>query len=242
MSPQLLDVTGAWSSLVESPVFALTLTLAVYEAARRGWERLDRPALLNPVLVSIVVIGAVLGLVDLDYDTYASGSAVITLLLGPATVALAWPMHRELRLVRQAAVPVLAGVLASTAAAVTTALLLTRWAGGPEELALSMAPKTTTTPVAIALSEQVGGIAALTAVLTVATGVLGAALGVPVLRVLRLRDPRVRGLAVGASAHGIGTAGVAHLGRTTLAFAGLGMALATLATSLWVAVLVPLIT
>ena len=132
--------------------------------------------------------------------------------------------------------------IASTAAAVTTALLLTRWAGGPEELALSMAPKTTTTPVAIALSEQVGGIAALTAVLTVATGVLGAALGVPVLRVLRLRDPRVSGLAVGASAHGIGTAGVAHLGRTTLAFAGLGMALATLATSLWVAVLVPLLT
>ena len=239
MSP---DLAGAWESLVDSPVFALTLTLAVYEAARRGWERLGRPALLNPVLVSIVVIGAVLALVGLDYDTYASGTTLITLLLGPATVALAWPMHRELRLVRQAAVPVLAAVLAATAAAVATALLLTRVAGGPEELALSMAPKTTTTPVAIALSEQVGGIAALTAVLTVATGVLGAALGVPVLRALRLRDPRVSGLAVGASAHGIGTAGVAHLGRTTLAFAGLGMALATLATSLWVAVLVPLIT
>lgn len=239
MSP---DLAGAWASLVDSPVFALTLTLAVYDVARRGWERLGRPALLNPVLVSIVVIGAVLALVDLDYDTYASGTTLITLLLGPATVALAWPMHRELRLVRQAAVPVLAAVLASTAAAVTTALLLTRLAGGPEELALSMAPKTTTTPVAIALSEQIGGIAALTAVLTVATGVLGAALGVPLLRVLRLRDPRVSGLAVGASAHGIGTAGVAHLGRTTLAFAGLGMALATLATSLWVAVLVPLLT
>lgn len=239
MSP---DLAGAWASLVDSPVFALTLTLAVYDVARRGWERLGRPALLNPVLVSIVVIGAVLALVDLDYDTYASGTTLITLLLGPATVALAWPMHRELRLVRQAAVPVLAAVLTSTAAAVTTALLLTRLAGGPEELALSMAPKTTTTPVAIALSEQIGGIAALTAVLTVATGVLGAAFGVPLLRVLRLRDPRVSGLAVGASAHGIGTAGVAHLGRTTLAFAGLGMALATLATSLWVAVLVPLLT
>lgn len=239
MSP---DLAGAWASLVDSPVFALTLTLAVYDVARRGWERLGRPALLNPVLVSIVVIGAVLALVDLDYDTYASGTTLITLLLGPATVALAWPMHRELRLVRQAAVPVLAAVLTSTAAAVTTALLLTRLAGGPEELALSMAPKTTTTPVAIALSEQIGGIAALTAVLTVATGVLGAAFGVPLLRVLRLRDPRVSGLAVGASAHGIGTAGVAHLGRSTLAFAGLGMALATLATSLWVAVLVPLLT
>lgn len=236
------DLAGAWETLVASPVFALTLTLAVYEAARRGWERLGRPALLNPVLVSIVVIGAVLALVGLDYDTYASGTTLITLLLGPATVALAWPMHRELRLVREAAVPVLAAVLAATAAAVVTALLLTGLAGGPEELALSMAPKTTTTPVAIALSEQVGGIAALTAVLTVATGVLGAALGVPVLRALRLRDPRVTGLAVGASAHGIGTAGVAHLGRTTLAFAGLGMALATLATSLWVAVLVPLLT
>lgn len=236
MSP---DPAGAWEAMLASPVFALALTLAVYELARRSWERLGRPALLNPVLVSIVVIGTALAVLGLDYDTYASGTTLISLLLGPATVALAWPMHRELRVVRQAAVPVIAAVTAGTGVAVAVALLATRWSGGPEALALSMAPKTTTTPVAIALSHQIGAVPALTAVLTVVTGVLGASLGVALLRTVRVRDPRVVGLAVGASSHGIGTAGLAHRGGTTLAFAGLGMALATLSTSVWVAVLVP---
>lgn len=236
-----IDVAAAWDGTVGSPVFAIALTLAAYEATRRLWERSGRQPLLNPVLLSIAVIGTVLWLTGLDYAAYADGSAVITMLLGPATVALAWPMHKELALVRRAAGPVLASVGLGTGVAVVTAYLVTSLAGGPEELALSMAPKTTTTPVAIALTEQIGGVPALTAVLTVTTGVLGAALGPTLLTLLRVRDPRVRGLAVGASAHGIGTAGVMHEGRTVTAFAGLAMALATLVTSMWVPLLVPLL-
>jgi predicted murein hydrolase (TIGR00659 family) len=233
------DPAAAWEGMITSPVLAIALTLAVYEGARRLWEHFGRRPLLNPVLLSIVAIGTVLRVAGVDYETYAEGSAVITLLLGPATVALAWPMHRELALVRRAAVPVLGSVVLATGAAVAVAYLVTLAAGGPEELAASMAPKTTTTPVAIALSEQVGGVPALTAVLTVVTGVLGAALGPPLLNLLRVRDQRVRGLAMGASAHGVGTAAVLHEGRTTAAFAGLAMALATLATSVWVPLLVP---
>lgn len=236
-----LQPGAAWEELVGSPVFAIAITLASYEVTRRVWERLGRPALLNPVLVSILVIGTVLWLVDVDYDSYADGAAVITLLLGPATVALAWPMHRELALVRRAALPVLASVVLATGLAVVTAYVVTVLAGGPEELAASMAPKTTTTPVALALAGEIGGVPALTAVLTVVTGVLGAALGPPLLNLARVRDARVRGLAVGVSAHGIGTAGVLHEGRTTAAFAGLGMALATLSTSVWVPLVVPLL-
>lgn len=232
---------AAWEATLESPVFAIAVTLAAYELARRSWERLGRPALLNPVLVSIVVIGLVLWLTGVDYRTYAEGSTVITLLLGPATVALAWPMHRELALVRQAALPVLGAVVLATGLAVVAGFVVTSLAGGPQELALSMAPKTTTTPVAIALAEEIGGVSALTAVLTVVTGVLGATLGPPLLDLARVRDPRVRGLAVGTSAHGIGTAGVMHEGPTVAAFAGLAMALATLSTSVWVPLLVPLL-
>ena len=237
-----LDPGAAWEGMVGSAVFAIALTLAAYEGARRLWVRSGRQPLLNPVLVSIAVIGTVLWLVGVDYQAYAEGSAVITLLLGPATVALAWPMHRELTLLRQAALPVLASVVLATGAAVVTAYVVTDLAGGPQELALSMAPKTTTTPVAIALTTEIGGVPALTAVLTVLTGVLGASLGPPLLDALRVRDPRVRGLTVGASSHGIGTAAVMHEGRTVTAFAGLAMALATLATSVWVPLLVPLLT
>lgn len=236
-----LQPVEAWEAALESPVFAIAITLAAYELSRRVWERLGRPALLNPVLVSIVVIGLALWLTGVDYGTYADGSAPITLLLGPATVALAWPMHRELALVRQAALPVIAAVVLATGVAVVAAYAVTALAGGPEELALSMAPKTTTTPVALALAEEIGGVPALTAVLTVVTGVLGAALGPPLLDLARVRDPRVRGLAVGTSAHGIGTAGIMHEGRTAAAFAGLAMALATLSTSVWVPLLAPLV-
>lgn len=236
-----LQPVDAWEAALESPLFAIAITLAAYELSRRVWERLGRPALLNPVLVSIVVIGLVLWLTGVDYRTYADGSAPITLLLGPATVALAWPMHRELALVRQAALPVIGAVVLATGVAVVAAYAVTALAGGPEELALSMAPKTTTTPVALALAEEIGGVPALTAVLTVVTGVLGAALGPPLLDLARVRDPRVRGLAVGTSAHGIGTAGVMHEGRTVAAFAGLAMALATLSTSVWVPLLAPLV-
>jgi predicted murein hydrolase (TIGR00659 family) len=236
-----VDPGAAWDGMVDSAVFAIALTLAAYEGARRLWVRSGRQPLLNPVLVSIAVIGTVLWVTDVDYDSYAEGSAVITLLLGPATVALAWPMHRELRRLREAVLPVLASVVLATGAAVVTAYVVTHLAGGPQELALSMTPKTTTTPVAIALTTEIGGVPALTAVLTVLTGVLGASLGPPLLDALRVRDPRVRGLAVGASAHGIGTAAVMHEGRTVTAFAGLAMALATLATSVWVPLLVPLL-
>lgn len=235
------DPAAAWTSTLESPVLAVALTLAAYELARRVWQRSGRTPLLNPVLVSIVLIGTVLWIVGVDYDTYADGTTVITLLLGPATVALAWPMHRELPLLRRAAVPVIAAVVLATGLAVVTAYLLTAATGGPEELARSMAPKTSTTPVAIALTTEIGGVPALTAVLTVVTGVLGAALGPTLLDLARVRDPRVRGLAIGATAHGIGTAGVMHEGRTVTAFAGLAMALATLSTSVWVPVLVPLV-
>jgi len=127
-------------------------------------------------------------------------------------------------------------------AAIVVAILATRLLGGSEELALSMAPKSTTTPVALALSESIGGIPSLTAVLTILTGIVGAVIGPRVLTLLRVRDHTVRGLAVGASSHGIGTAQMLQESRTEGAFSGLAMALTALATSIWLPVLVPLLT
>ncbi len=232
----------AWRATLTSPLMGVALTLAAYQLAQTLWNRTGRRPWLNPVLVAVVLIGGFLQLVDLDYDDYMRGGSLVALLLGPATVALAWPLHRELALVRRAAVPVLVGIVVGAGVAVAAALLATTLAGGSEELALSMAPTSTTTPVAIAIAEPIGGIPALTAVLTIVTGVLGAVLGPPLLTLLRVRDPRVRGLAVGVSAHGIGTAQMLLESRTAGAFSGLGMALTALATSVWVPILVPLLT
>jgi predicted murein hydrolase (TIGR00659 family) len=237
-----LHLHEAWTAVATSPVLGVALTLAGYQVGRWLWRRTGNHPYVNPVLIAIVVVALVLWVGGIDYDTYMEGGAVIALFLGPATVALAWPLHQEMALVRQAVVPILLGITMGSGAAIVVAVLSTRLLGGSEELALSMAPKSTTTPVALALSESIGGIPSLTAVLTILTGIVGAVIGPRVLTVLRVRDRTVRGLAVGASSHGIGTAQMLQESRTEGAFSGLAMALTALATSIWLPVLVPLLT
>lgn len=237
-----IDLAGAWQATVGGPVFGVALTLAAYQLGRWAWQRSGHRPWVNPVLVAVVVIGVFLAFAGIEYDQYMRGGSLVALLLGPATVALAWPMHKELTLVRRAAVPILVGVTVGAGVAVVAAVVTTGLAGGSEEIALSLAPKSATTPVSIALAETIGGIPALTAVLTILTGIVGAVLGPPLLTALRVTDARVRGLAVGVSSHGVGTAQMIHEGRTAAAFSGLAMALTALATSVWVPVLVPLLT
>ncbi len=237
-----MHLDEAWAALVDSPALGVALTLAAYRISLWLRARSGNHPLVNPVLISIALIGVVLWALDIDYAEYLTGGQLISLLLGPATVALAWPMHKELALVKRAAVPILGGVAIGSGVAVVTAVVVTRFLGGSEELVLSMAPKSTTTPVALALSESIGGVPALTAVLTILTGITGAVAGPRVLTWLRVRDPRVRGLAVGVSSHGIGTAQMLQESRTEGAFSGLAMALTALGTSLWIPILVPLLT
>lgn len=227
-----LHLEETWTWLVESPLFGLTLTLVGYRAARVIWERTGRHMLLNPVLIAIVLVAGVLLLLGVDYADYLRGGQYLLFLLGPATVALALPLHYEARLIRQAALPVLLGVAVGSAASIAVAYTLTRQLGGDETLALSMAPKSATTPVSIALAEAVGGVPALTAVFTILAGVLGAVVGPAVLTLLRFRDRRVRGLAMGATSHGIGTSRALEEDRTEGAFSGLAMGLNALATAL----------
>lgn len=236
-----LQPEQAWAAVSASPVLGVALTLGAYQLARLLWRRTGKHPAANPVLVAIALVAVVLWVTRIDYDTYLEGGSVIALLLGPATVALAWPLHLEMALVRRAVLPVLLGITAGAGVAVAVAVLVTRAFGGSEELALSMAPKSATTPVAIALAGTIDGIPSLTAVLTILTGILGAMAGPRVLTWLRVREPVVRGLAVGVSAHGIGTAQMIQESRTEGAFSGLAMALGALATSIWVPLLVPLL-
>jgi predicted murein hydrolase (TIGR00659 family) len=224
-------VADAWRSVIESPAFAIALTLAAYQLGRWLWARTKQNPLLNPVLVAIVIIGSFLAVADVDYETYMSGGSVIALLLGPAVVALAIPLHREIVLVKQASLAILGSVLIGSVAAIVTAYVLTDLAGGSEELAVAMSPKSVSSPIAIALAGEIGGLPALTAVLAITAGILGAVAGPFVLRLVGIKDKRARGLGVGLASHGIGTARVLHDDLTVGAFAGLAMALNGLATA-----------
>ena len=225
-----------WDWLTRSPLLGLTLTVAGYAVGRWVHRRTGSPV-LQPVLVAVVLVAVVLLVADVPYRDYLRGGDDIGFWLGPATVALALPLHEEWHLVRRAALPVVVGIGTGALVSVVSAVLVVRMTGGSRVLELTMAPKAATTPVSIAVSGQIGGIPALTAVVTVVAGITGAVVGPWLLDRLRVRDPRARGLALGAVSHGIGTARALQESRTEGAFSALSMALSALATS----VLVPLV-
>jgi predicted murein hydrolase (TIGR00659 family) len=206
----------------------LLVTLLAYRFSLWFARRTGGHPVAQPVLVTIGLVGGLVLATDVDYATYRSGTEVIAFLLGPATVAFAVPLHRSFGALRGMVASILAALVIGVSATVATGYALVRLLGGDEELALTMAPKTATTPVAIAVSEVVGGIPALSAVFAVVAGILGAALGPTVLDWCRVRDPRARGVAMGAVSHGVGTARSLHESEVQGAVAGLSTGLAAL--------------
>lgn len=230
MSDSVLD-------LARSPLALLGVTLAGYQLGRWIQQRTGGHALAQPVLVAIVVAASVISLLDVDYRDYRSATELIAFWLGPATVALAIPLHRQVDRLRGFVVPLLVAVVVGAAVSITSAVLLARALGADETLERTLSTKAATTPVAIALTDQLGGIAPLAAVFAILIGIVSAIAAPAVLNLLRIRDRRARGLAVGAVSHGIGASRMLREDETEGAFAGLAMGLSALAISL----LVPLL-
>ena len=238
MSARVED-TMQW--LVHSPLFFVLLTLIAYRTGREVRDRTGGHALAQPVLIAVVLVGGVISLLGVEYDDYRAGTEMIAFWLGPATVALAVPLHRQAHRLRGFVVPMLVAVPLGAAVSVATGVVVVHALGGGEELARTVAPKATTTPVAIALADTVGGLPPLTAVLAILVGILGAVAGPAVLTLVRVRDERARGLALGAVSHGIGTSRALLEDETEGAFAGLSMGLTALATSILLPLLLALL-
>jgi len=226
------DVADIWSYLAQGPLLWLTLTLLAYALADFVAERLGRPPLANTVLISVVLLGLMLWATGTPYATYFEGAQFVHFLLGPATVSLAVPLYRQGARLRRAVLPVLAGVATGSVVAMVSALAIGRALGLDLATLASLAPKSTTAPVAIGIAEGLGGSPTLAAVLVILTGITGALIATPLLNALRLRDWRARGLAVGTAAHGIGTARAFQVHPTAGAFAGIGMGLNAILTAL----------
>jgi len=229
MTPRLTEL---WVYLSASPLLGLTLTLVAYQAAFWLYKRAGFHPLANPVMLAIAMVATVLALSDMDYRTYFDGAQFVHFMLGPATVALALPLYANLARVRRAMLPMLAGLLAGSVTAVVSALAIARALGVDGSVLASLAPKSATAPVAIGISERLGGQPTLTAVLVLLTGIIGAVVATPLLNALGIRDWRARGFATGLAAHGIGTARAFQVHETAGAFAGIGMGLNAVLTAL----------
>ncbi|WP_127106556.1 LrgB family protein [Pararhodobacter zhoushanensis] len=226
------DFAEIWSYLAQGPLLWLTLTLVAYVIADLIAEQAGRKPIANPVLIAVVLLGLMLWATGTPYAVYFEGAQFVHFLLGPATVALAVPMHAQGARLKRAILPVLAGVSVGSVVAVTSALAIAKAMGVDMETLASLAPKSTTAPVAIGIAQTLGGSPTLTAVLVILTGITGALIATPLLNALRLKDWRARGLAVGTAAHGIGTARAFQVHPTAGAFAGIGMGLNAILTAL----------
>ena len=234
MNDELFEL---WVYLSSTPLLWLTLTCAVYGLAHALYLRADMSPLLNPVATSVLILVLLLDLTDTDYAAYFEGAQFVHFLLGPAVVALAVPLYQHLAQVRRLLLPMALALLVGSVTAIVTALAIAALLGASRETLLSLMPKSVTTPVAMGIAEGIGGLPALTASLVILTGIVGAMLAGPLLRLVGIRDPRAAGFALGVAAHGLGTARAFQMTEIAGVFAGIAMGVNAVLT----AILVPLI-
>ena len=234
MTPQISQI---WVYLSASPLLGLTITLLAYQGAFRIYQRSGGHPLANPVLIAVGFLVLFLTLTATPYETYFAGAQFVHFLLGPATVALAIPLYTQLRRVRAMLLPVTVGLIAGSLTAILSAVWIAGLLGASLATQRSLAPKSVTTPIAMGIAERIGGIPSLTAVLVIVTGIIGAVCARYLFDAMKLRDPAIRGFAIGIASHGIGTARAFQVNEQSGAFAALAMGLNGALTAL----LVPLI-
>ncbi|MCU0885390.1 MAG: LrgB family protein [Beijerinckiaceae bacterium] len=231
------EASRLWVYLAASPLLWLAMTLLAYAIADRLSLAANRNPLVNPVLIAVAVLSAMLWASGTPYAVYFEGAQFVHFLLGPATVALAIPLHRNWPVVRKAIVPIIAALCAGALTAVVSAVGIAWAFGAPYELLATLAPKSVTAAIAMGISEGLGGNPSLTAALVITTGVLGAIMVTPMMNALGLTDYRARGFAAGVASHGIGTARAFQVDPVAGTFAGIALGLNGLITALIVPVL-----
>ncbi|TFW02022.1 LrgB family protein [Oxalobacteraceae bacterium OM1] len=230
-------ISKIWVYLSASPLLWLTATLLAYQIAYSIYARSKFNPLVNPVAIAVALLVTVLVLTKTRYETYFEGAQFVHFLLGPATVGLAIPLYQQLDKLRRNWFALIVSALAGGAAAIATAMGVAWALGASPATVMSLAPKSVTMPIAMGVSEKIGGLPSLTAVLVMITGILGAANARWIFNLMRIPEHSVRGFALGVTSHGIGTARGFQVSEEMGAFSGLAMGLSGVLT----AVLLPFV-
>ncbi|MDB6143992.1 MAG: putative rane protein [Pseudomonas sp.] len=234
-----LDWAGAWGSVIHHPLFGIVITLGAYQLMLAAYEK-TRWIFLQPVLISMLVVIGILVSCGLTYVEYRKSTEILSILLGPATVALAVPLYLNLRRIKQLFWPTFTTLLVGGVLATSLGVTL-GWLFGAEHMILmTMLPKSVTSPIAMLVAEQIGGVAALAAVFVLITGVIGAIFGPGLLSILGVTNHAARGMALGLTAHAVGTSVALQESEECGAFAALAMSLMGVATAVFLPLAVSL--
>lgn len=215
--------------LEESLFFGAFITIFAYSAGillKRKFKR----ALFNPLLIAMVLIIAVLSTFKIDYGTYGKGASYISFLLTPATVCLAVPLYRQLLLLRKHALAIFCGILAGVITNAVLVLSLSALLGLEHVQYVTLLPKSVTTPIGMGISEEIGGMASITAAVIVITGVLGNLMAEFLFRIFRIKEDVAKGIALGSASHVVGTAKAMEMGEIQGAISGLSIVVSGLLT------------
>lgn len=204
--------------------FLLTLTFGVYFLAKLVRKLLRLP-LFNPILVSIAFLIIFLRVADVDYEEYRVSGAKIDFWLKPAVVALGVPLYKQLSSIRQEILPILLSQLAGCVVGVVSVVGIARLMGASTDVVLSLAAKSVTTPIAMEVTESVGGIPALTATIVVFVGIFGAITGFRILMYGHIGMPSSQGISLGTASHAVGTSAAMERSMEHGAYASLGLTL-----------------
>lgn len=225
-----------FQEFISSQISLLAVTIIFYSVGTTLYRRV-RIALLHPVLLTFLAMIVFLMVFNITYSTYREATSVLDLCLGMSVVALGYLLYEQEERMKGQLTAILSSIGVSSVVGILSVVYIARWLGASEMIENSIAMKSVTAPIAIGISQRVGGEVTITSVVVFLTGIFGALVGVKFLRLLRIKDASTTGLAMGAAAHGVGTARAIEEGATEGALSGLAMALMGVAT----AVLTPII-
>ena len=212
------------NDLITSPVFGVIISLIAYEIGIYIKKKC-RLSIFNPLLIAIIILIFFLTKLHIKYEDYNNGGQIISFFLYPATVALALPMYKKFSLFKKNAIPILTGILSGAILGIVCVVFISKLFGISNVLIESLIPKSITTPIGIALSNQLGGLPSITVVAIIMTGVVGSILGPFLYKIFKINDKVALGIAMGASAHALGTARAMEIGETEGAMSGITMAI-----------------
>ncbi len=207
---------------LQSPVFIVSFTFAAFFFSQQ-LEKRTRIVLLNPILVTIVIIIAFLSVFNIDYAVYRDGSKVIDFFLKPTVVALGVPLYKQLERIKKQTIHIVLSELAGCVAGIVSVVLIAKALGASKEIIFSLAPKSVTTPIAIEVTKTIGGIPALTASVVIVVGIFGSIYGYRIMKWMRVHNPVSQGLSMGTAAHAVGTSKSLEISPTFGAFSSLGL-------------------
>ena len=225
------------NELLHMPLFWAILTIAAFTVGQYVYRLLGNTAFLPPILTGIILVSVVLEVTGTSFDTYMEGGQYLHLMLGPVVVMLAVPLYQFIHVMKKEWLRISLAISLGSGTTVAVAVAMAHFWIGNDPITVTMSTKSVTTPVAVTVSEQLGGIGALASAFVIITGVFGALMIPPLLKSVKLDDPKAMGLTLGVCAHAIGTSRAIELGNQQAAYSAMAMTL----TATLHAVLLPLV-